>query len=151
MRVKEIMSTGVKTVTSTSSAEAAWQIMRGAQIHHLVVKDGPRLSGVLSSEDAGGSRGGRVRENLRVGDLMTTRVVTVPPNATVKRAASVMRGKSIGSLVVVDSGRAVGIVTTSDLLELLGRGAMRPSPVGKRAALNFRAPHRKRHRAYGAW
>lgn len=151
MRVKEIMSKGVKTVTSTSSAEAAWDLMKGERIHHLVVKDGARISGVLSSEDAGGARGGRTRENLRVGDLMTERVVTITPDTPVKRAASVMRGKSIGSLVVVDSGRAVGIVTTSDLLELLGRGAIRPTPVGKRAALNFRAPHRKRNRAYGAW
>lgn len=151
MRVKEIMSKGVKTVTSTSSAETAWEIMRGAGIHHLVVKDGVRIAGVLSSEDAGGSRGARARENMRVGDLMSEHVVTITPNAPVKRAASVMRGKSIGSLVVVDSGRAVGIVTTSDLLELLGRGAMRPTPVGKRADLNFRAPHRKRNRAYGVW
>ena len=151
MRVKEIMSKGVKTVTSTSSAESAWEIMKGAGIHHLVVKDGTRIAGVLSSEDAGGSRGSRVREQLRVGDLMTPRVVTITPDTPIKRAASVMRGKSIGSLVVVDSGRAVGIVTTSDLLELLGRGAIKPTPVGKRAALNFRAPHRKRNRAYGAW
>lgn len=151
MRVKEIMSKGVKTVTSTSSAETAWQVMKGAGIHHLVVKDGSRISGMLSSEDAGGVRGGSMRENLRVSDLMTERVVTVTPNATVKRAASLMRGRSIGSLVVVDSGRAVGVVTTSDLLELLGRGAIRPTPTGKRAALNFRAPHKKRHRAYGAW
>ena len=151
MRVKEIMSKGVKTVTSTSNAETAWEIMQGAGIHHLVVKDGTRIAGLLSSEDAGGTRGAKVREHLRVGDLMTERVVTITPNAPIKRAASVMRGKSIGSLVVVDSGRAVGIVTTSDLLELLGRGAIRPTPTGKRAALNFRAPHRKRNRAYGVW
>ena len=151
MRVKEIMSKSVKTVTSTSSAEAAWEAMQGARIHHLVVKDGTRIAGVLSSEDAGGTRGAKVRENLRVGDLMTERVVTIAPNAPVKRAANLMRGRTIGSLVVVDSGRAVGIVTTSDLLELLGRGAIQPSPVGKRAALNYRAPHKKRHRAYGVW
>ena len=151
MRVKEIMSKGVRTVTPASSAEAAWEIMKGARIHHLVVKDGQRIAGVLSSEDAGGRRGAAARQNLRVADLMSERVVTITPNAAVKRAAGVMRGKSIGSLVVVDSGRAVGIVTTSDLLELLERGAIRPAPVAKRAALNFRAPHRKRNRAYGAW
>jgi CBS domain-containing protein len=151
MRVKEIMSKDVKTVTSTSSAEAAWELMKGDRIHHLVVKDGPRIAGILSSEDAGGRRGASARGNLRVGDLMTERVVTITPNAPVKRAASMMRGKSIGSLVVVDSGRAVGIVTTSDLLELLGRGAIRPAPTSRRAALKFRAPHRKRNRAYGAW
>ena len=93
MRVNEIMSKSVKTVTSTSSAEAAWQVMKGDGIHHLVVKDGARISGVLTSEDAGGARGGAMRENLRVGDLMTTRVVTVPPTATVKRAAGMMRLK----------------------------------------------------------
>jgi acetoin utilization protein AcuB len=139
MRVKEIMTKGVKTVTSTSSAEAAWELMKGDRIHHLVVKDGARIAGVFSTD------------NLRVSDLMTERVVTITPETTIKRAASVMRGKSIGSLVVVDSGRAVGIVTTSDLLELLGRGAIKPTPTGKRPALNFRAPHRKRNRAYGVW
>jgi acetoin utilization protein AcuB len=151
MRVKEIMTKGVKTVTSTSSAEAAWELMKGDRIHHLVVKDGARIAGVFSTEDAGGARGRKVRDNLRVSDLMTERVVTITPETTIKRAASVMRGKSIGSLVVVDSGRAVGIVTTSDLLELLGRGAIKPTPTGKRPALNFRAPHRKRNRAYGVW
>jgi CBS domain-containing protein len=65
--------------------------------------------------------------------------------------ANLMRGRSIGCVVVTGNGRLAGIVTTSDLLELLGRGAIRPSPVGRRPALNHRAPHRKRNRAYGAW
>lgn len=151
MRVNEIMSSKLKTVTPLVSADAAWDLMKGDRIHHLVVMDAQRIAGVFSSGDSGRSRGKAAREGLRVADLMSERVVTIAADAPVKRAASLMRGRNIGCLVVVDSGRPVGIVTTSDLLELLGRGAIRPTPTAKRAALNFRAPHRKRHRAYGAW
>ena len=50
---------------------------------------------------------------------MTPYVVTVKPDTSVYRAANLMRGQSIGSLIVVDRGRAVGIVTVADLLERL--------------------------------
>jgi CBS domain-containing protein len=86
-----------------------------------------------------------------VGELMTRHVVTVTPDTTVKRVANLLRGRSIGCAVVTEKGRVAGIVTTSDLLELLGRGAIRPTPVSRRAPLNYRAPHRKRHKAYGVW
>lgn len=151
MRIKEIMSPNLKVVTPFVSADEAWEKMSGERIHHLVVVDGRRIVGVFSSGDAGRARGKAIREGLRVADLMTERVVTIGADAPLKRAANLMRGRNIGCLVVVDSGRPVGIVTTSDLIELLGRGAIRPTPVGKRPALNFRAPHKKRTRAYGVW
>lgn len=151
MRVKEVMSSKIKSVTPLISADAAWEMMKGDRIHHLVVMDGRRIAGVFSSGDAGRSRGKALREGLRVEDLMSAHVVTIAPDAPLKRAANLMRGRNIGCLVVVDSGRPIGVVTTSDLLELLGRGAIRPSPTARRAALNFRAPHKKRTRAYGVW
>lgn len=151
MRVNDIMSTHVKTVAAASSADDAWEIMRGERIHHLVVMDGKAVAGVFSSRDAGGARGAGIREGRRVSELMSKHVVTADFNTPVKRAANLMRGHTIGSVVVLDKGRPVGIVTTADLLELLGRGAIRPTPVAKRAPLNYRAPHTKRHRAFGVW
>jgi acetoin utilization protein AcuB len=82
---------------------------------------------------------------------MTGRVVTVPPTTTVRQAANLMRGRSIGCLVVTDPTRIVGIVTVSDLLELLGQGADRGVVSTTRWTLKHRAPHRKRHQAAGAW
>ena len=57
MRVNEIMSTHVKTVPVTASADAAWEMMRGDRIHHLVVMDGNKVAGVFSARDAGGVNG----------------------------------------------------------------------------------------------
>ena len=60
-----------------------------------------------------------------------------------------MRGRSIGCVVVTDRGRVVGIVTVADLLELVGRGSDRPMTTTKRWTLRHRTPHRKRHAATG--
>lgn len=151
MRVQDVMSEDVQTVPPGVPADDAWKLMRAKGIHHLVVTEGRRVIGVLSDRDAGGLRGPSVRRNRTVAELMTGRVVTVPPTTPVRKAANLMRGRSIGCLVVTDATRIVGIVTVSDLLELLGRGADRAAVSTTRWTLKHRAPHRKRHQAAGAW
>ncbi len=54
---------------------------------------------------------------MRVGDFMSTHVVTVRPDSPVRDAARLMLERNISGLPVVDtSGRVVGIVTEHDLL-----------------------------------
>jgi CBS domain-containing protein len=91
-------------------------------VHHLVVTDGARILGVISSHDLGGKRAGRMRQDHVVADLMSARVLTIAPTATLRQAANPMRGHSVGCLVVATDESAVGMVTVSDLLELVGRG-----------------------------
>lgn len=45
-----------------------------------------------------------------------TRVLTIGPGATALDAASVMNREHVGSLVVVDEGQVIGIVTERDVL-----------------------------------
>lgn len=151
MRVKEIMSADVKTVPMTTPADDAWELMRGERIHHLVVMDGKTVAGVFSARDAGGSRGAGVRAGHTVAELMSGHVIEVSADAPIKRVANLMRGHVIGCVVVIEKSKPVGIVTVSDLLDVLGRGVIKPAPVSKRAPLSYRAPHTKRHRAFGVW
>jgi len=150
MRVVEVMSTDVKTVRADTTAADAWEIMREQNIHHLVVMDGSTLVGVLSDRDVGGKRGAGVRAQSRVADLMTTATVTVEPQATIRKVANLMRGRTIGCVPVVEGGRLKGIVTASDLLGLLGYGIDRPAQ-RRRPALHYRVPHRKQRRPLHAW
>jgi CBS domain-containing protein len=143
MRVQDAMTNNVRTVPPTADAEEAWNVMRLHGIHHLVVTNGNRPIGILSDRDAGGRRGTTVRTNSTVADLMTTPIVSAEPRMTVRQAANVMRGRSIGCLVVIQSGHIVGIVTVSDLLELLGRGLDRGAVTSRRWTLKHRGPHRK--------
>lgn len=151
MRIQDVMTTGVRTISPGAAAADAWEIMQRNGIHHLVVTRGADVVGVLSDRDAGGRDGAVLRSARTVADLMTERVLTVEPATTVRKAANLMRGRSIGCLVVTDHGRVKGIITVSDLLELIGRGVERPVAETTRRTLRHRAPHQKRHVAYGVW
>ena len=104
MRVQEVMTAGVQTISPGASAEEAWDLMRGRRIHHLVVTRGREVVGVLSDRDGGGRVGATARRTRTVSELMTAPTVTIAPTATVKKAANVMRGRSIGCLVVMQAG-----------------------------------------------
>jgi CBS domain-containing protein len=97
MRAQDFMSKAVQTVPPTMAAEDAWQLMRLKAIHHLVVNEGARLVGLLSDRDVGGRQGASVRKGRTVADLMSSRVVTAPPTISVREAANLMRGHSIGA------------------------------------------------------
>jgi acetoin utilization protein AcuB len=120
MRLKEIMSTGVVTTRPDESLAAARAEMRRHGIHHLVVIDGRRVAGIVSENDFAGVRS---RGDLTVRDVMSTDVVSARPATTLRQAAKLMRGHTIGCLPVVENEQLVGLVTTTDLLDRLGGGA----------------------------
>jgi CBS domain-containing protein len=151
MRVQDVMTKNLKAVSPLTTADDAWNMMRSNRIHHLVVVKGPLVMGIFSDRDAGGHGGASGRENSTVADLMTAPAVVVQPTTTVRKAANLMRGRSIGCLVVVKDGRAVGIVIVSDLLELVGRGLDRGAVISKRWTLKHRTPHDKSNRSAHAW
>lgn len=138
MRLAEIMNTDVIAAGPDDTADRAWSMMRTKSVRHLVVMDRRRVVGVLSERDLGGRNGAAVRRGRTVSDLMSHQVVEASPTTTLRQAANLMRGRTIGCLPVVDDGRVVGIVTTTDILDQLGRGSTRPAVQAERP--NRRAP-----------
>lgn len=144
------MSVEVITISADTPASAARATMRQHRIRHLVVVEGGRLVGIVSERDLGRTTGGASGNNPSVRDLMAADPVSASPATTLRQAANLMRGRTIGSLLVVDHERVVGIVTTTDLLDQLGRGATRPTvrterpplrrPPGSGLARGKRAP-----------
>jgi acetoin utilization protein AcuB len=150
MRVQEVMSDDVRTVSPAMPAQQAWALMKTDRIHHLVVVDSRRVVGVLSERDTGRRGGGGARNVQTVQDVMTKPVVTIEHDATVRKAANAMRGRTIGCLPVTKGNRLVGIVTTSDLLDVIGGSQGRPSQV-ERHALNYKTAHHGHKANTGAW
>ena len=140
MRINEIMSAPVHTIGAEQPATVAWETMRLHRTRHLVVAgDEGRVVGVISAGDLGGKHGEQVRADLRVGDLMTEKLVVAQPETTVREAANLMRGHAVNCLPVIDGHHHLkGIVTAIDLLELIGRGSERPTAVAVRPVLKNR-------------
>lgn len=151
LRVQDFMTTHVEVIAPTATADQAFEEMQRRGIHHLVVGDRNGPVGLVSHRHMGGRQGAALRRNRTVAELMSPSLVTVSPTATARQAANLMRGRSIGCLVVVDGGKVVGIVTVSDLLALIGQGLERTVVASKRYALRHTTPHRKQHRSGAAW
>ncbi len=60
---------------------------------------------------------------MRVGEVMSTRVVTVPPDETVQLAIARMMEGNIGAVIVAEDGRLAGIFTERDVLRLASEGS----------------------------
>jgi len=127
MRLQDIMSAGVITIGPDDRVSTARARMRQHRIRHLVVVEGARLAGIVSERDLGGKRATTSLDERSVRDVMATDVVTASPETTLRQAANLMRGRTIGCLLVAKNDSVIGLVTTTDLLDQLGRGAVRPT------------------------
>jgi CBS domain-containing protein len=116
MRVTEVMKQPVRTVTPNQSVGESADLMSQHRIEHLVVVDGGAVVGLIAATDCAG-----VNPDIQVRDVMSVKPVTIESDELVSRAANLMRGHRIHSLIVTRNRKLAGIVTTSDLLEIIGR------------------------------
>jgi tRNA nucleotidyltransferase (CCA-adding enzyme) len=143
MRVSDVMSTPIETTTPDQPAADARHRMRLAGINHLLVMEGRNAVGVVSMQDLGISRPSPELATQTVRDVMSTPVVTATPKMTIREVANLLRGCNIGCLPVLDRGKPVGMITVTDLLELIGRGVERPIARSTRWTLRHRGPRRR--------
>ena len=72
---------------------------------------------------------------MRLSEVMTHRVVTTPTDATLAEAATLMRDLNVGSVVVVEGERPVGLITDRDVALAIGAdGAGSDEPVADYAS-----------------
>jgi CBS domain-containing protein len=69
---------------------------------------------------------------MKLKDVMSKRVLTSTPGRTVRQAAREMDRHEVGSLVVREGTRVVGIITERDIVRVVAKGKdPRRLPVGK--------------------
>ena len=126
-RVDQIMTSPLLTITPDRPMLDASHLMETNHVRHLCVSDKEEIVGVISVRDLVryfiDSEGGPIRDLdnvfrplsvLRV--LMQTTMETIASERTVLEATQTMAEKRIGSLLVVEAGDMVGIVTETDVV-----------------------------------
>jgi nucleotide-binding universal stress UspA family protein/predicted transcriptional regulator len=115
MRVQDVMTRKVLTVEGDDTVERAGAMMKKAGVHQLVVRGRRgRVAGVIGAADLRAAP-----ESGAVADFMASKLLIVRPGTSLGSAAALMRANSIGSLPVLTGTRLVGIVTVSDMLDVL--------------------------------
>jgi acetoin utilization protein AcuB len=125
------MKTYLITVSPDTSVLKARELMDQHKISHLPVTDGrARLQGIVTDRDlkqAWASPASTlsvyeltyVLQKLTVESIMTRNLVTATPDMTIERAARLIHDHKIGALPVVKDEKLVGIITSTDLMEVL--------------------------------
>jgi CBS domain-containing protein len=86
----------------------------------VAVCDGPRLAGIFTERDVLRLAGsGAPFAGLRVGDVMTTDLVTVAPDDDIEAVAHLMGEHRIRHVPVVQGGNVLGIVGIRDIVAVL--------------------------------
>ena len=120
MAVRDIMTPAerVRSVaTETSVAELIDVMFEERHTGYPVVAAG-EVVGVVTLDDARAVRDVE-QDAYRVGDVMSTDLVTVDADADVMDALQTLEGNSVGRLVVMDDGAFAGILTRSDIMTAL--------------------------------
>ena len=130
VKVKEIMSSPVITCKSECSLLDAMKLMVKHGIRRLVVEYPENLglvtikdliSYLASWETVEKIRSGKGEEvlNISVGKIASKNIVAIGSHVDVSEALNLMRSYGIGSLLVMDYGKLVGIITERDIVRKL--------------------------------
>ena len=122
MKIAEILKAkgrAVATIHPEQSVATAVREMRFREVGALVVTtDGVRLVGIVSERDV--VRALVDEPNVvgrRVGDIMTTALITCTPDQTVTHAMAVMTARRHRHLPVLEGNQLAGIVSIGDLVK----------------------------------
>ena len=120
--VADWMSKAPMAVVEDTPIRDAVSLMQGAEVRHLLVLDGPVLTGILSSRDLRRLVTRDLDSPLLAGpvrSIMSEGPVSVAPETPLVTAARLLLEQRIGALPVRQGERIVGIFTVPDALEAL--------------------------------
>jgi CBS domain-containing protein len=115
--VEEIMTTNPRTVNADDTVLQAAQVMRESDIGDVVVVEDGQVTGIVTDRDVvvRAVAEGRDADSTTVGDIATTGIQAIEPEASVDDALRTMREHDIRRLPVAKNGRPVGIISLGDL------------------------------------
>ncbi len=128
--VADLMTREVVTLGANEALGVADDVMGLARIRHMpVIDEDETVIGLVSQRDL--FRGALARAlgygehaqkkllgMMRVKEVMTTELVTVPPTTSLVEAAKLMTDRKIGCLVIIEDEKLAGILTESDFVRL---------------------------------
>ncbi len=119
IKVGDIMSKNVITISKDASLRAAAELFAKYRIRALPVVDNGRIVGIFTTRELA-KLVSECKVDVKVGDHMRREVPIINAESDIFDAMKLMTKYGIGRLIVVDSsGSPVGIVTRTDILRCL--------------------------------
>jgi acetoin utilization protein AcuB len=125
MKIKDIMTWNVVTVSSDTPIMEARKIMETHKVRRLPVVDRGKLVGVVTLDRIVGVGPSPATSlsvwemnyllaKMKVKEIMQKDVVTIDPEASIEHAIAYAQKNKVGIMPVLENGKVVGLVTTTD-------------------------------------
>lgn len=116
IRVSDVMSRPVQTVSPETTASEAANLCDKNHIGSVVVIEDGRPTGIVTSADFVRLLGGGSEpESRAVHEFMSTPVITIQSDASLGEAVQTMQKQGVSRLVAFEGDTLVGLITTDDI------------------------------------
>lgn len=121
--VGSCMTSPVHVLQPSSTLTEATETMHTHQVRHLPVVDDGRLVGIVTLSDLYAAEAilQANPDDTAVEQLMARELYAVGPDTPLAEVAGVMAERHLGSALVVENGRLVGLFTATDACRVLSR------------------------------
>ena len=128
--VLEVMSTDLITLKPTDTLLKARKLMEEKRIRHIpIVDDGDKLVGLITHRDVLANSPSKLEgltewqqkydeATTQLSAVMIENMAVIEPKANLRQAAIFLQKHKYGCLPVVENQRLVGIITSSDFIDV---------------------------------
>ena len=109
------------SIAEDASVLDAITLMADHAVGSLLVMDGEVLKGIVTERDYARKVivKGRSSSTTRVGEIMTSKVLTATVRQTVTDCMTIMTERKIRHLPIVDDGQVIGMISIGDLVQAI--------------------------------
>ena len=121
LKAQDIMSKNIFTVDAQSTVASAAVIMSADKISCLIVSSDGHFSGVVTETDMlkKAVADGNDFRTMKVEQIMSSPIRSIPHSLSVIETSRIMEDENIRRLVVQEEGEPVGIITQTDMVQVL--------------------------------
>jgi CBS domain-containing protein len=120
--IKDIMNKEVITITVDKTVFEAANLMDSKEIGCLIIVEDETPVGIVTERDlVRRIIAKKLPYDIKVSQIMTSKLVTVDPAVSLKDAARLMSTNKIRRLIVVKQNKLVGIAVASDFIRNFGK------------------------------
>jgi len=122
--VKDVMKTNVISIDSSMTVKDAACMMNDANVGCIIITKDNTPSGILTERDFVKKIASKNKAlSTPLSEVMSAPLTMIGPDETVWEAAEMMKQNGIHKLPVQEGNKVIGIITTTDLVELCSLGS----------------------------
>ena len=122
--VNQVMSKNILTAEKSTSLQDAAQEMKRLGVGCVIVTKESKPIGIITERDFVTKVAADGRPLFtEISEVMSSPLITIEPEETIWEASEIMKEKLIHKLPVIEDGRIVGVITTSDIVRISSVGS----------------------------